>query len=142
MASTRTRASTWASPVTPMTDFPVMNANLHAMSLLGLVRVCGIEASVEGLLIRPCVPRKQFVLDTPLISLDLRAGRLRGVYHACVDGSRRLTIEKPAGTVWISARSGERSLSDFDPQAAQIALDIQFTAGDDLLFEVVWAASS
>ncbi|MBL8162236.1 MAG: hypothetical protein JNJ61_09650, partial [Anaerolineae bacterium] len=46
---------TWESPLTPMTDFPAMNANQDAMALLGLLRVCGIEpaASGDGLTIKP-----------------------------------------------------------------------------------------
>lgn len=132
------KGDTWASPVTPVTDFPIMNSNLHAMSLLALIRVCGIEASAEGLIIRPRLPRAQFALDTPLISLDMREGRLRGVYHACVSGSRILHIEKPENAGWLSAKIGDTSLPNLDPQAATLPLEISFNAGDDVLFELSW----
>jgi hypothetical protein len=129
---------TWASPVTPVTDFPIMNANLHAMALFALVRVCGIAPTADGLLIRPQIPRERFALDTPLLSLEYEPGRLHGVYHACVTGTRRLRIEQPAGTTWTSARIGDHALPELEPTAPQLDLDLSFNAGDDIAFEVAW----
>ena len=75
---------TWHSPVTPMTDFPVMNANQDAMALLAMLRVCGIEPAPEGdgLTIAPQAPPERFVLDLPLIYLDVAPGRIAGEYRA------------------------------------------------------------
>ena len=85
---------TWSSPLTPMTDFPVMNANQDAMALLGLLRVCGIEPSPsgDGLLIAPQSPPEHFVLDLPLLRLEVAPGRIAGEYRALVDGSRVLHV--------------------------------------------------
>lgn len=50
---------TFVQPATPMREFPIMNANAHAGPLLALVRVLGIEAEPEGVVVRdrgPAVP--------------------------------------------------------------------------------------
>ncbi|MBE2271746.1 MAG: hypothetical protein IAE80_26170, partial [Anaerolinea sp.] len=89
---------TWASAATPMTDFPVMNMNPHAMALLALVRVCGIEPTSTGLRIAPCVPRARFVLDTALLRLIVEPGMIAGEYRpVTAKGSRMLTIRLPDG---------------------------------------------
>lgn len=92
---------TWSSPMTPMTDFPTMNANADAMALLGLLRVCGIEPSADGrgLVIRPQVPRQQFILDTPLLRLEVENKTVRGEYKAHFAGSMDLFVYLPGGTV-------------------------------------------
>ena len=110
----------WASPVTPVTDFPVMNANVHSMALFALTRLCGLEATAEGLIIAPRIPVEQFTLDMPLISLQKQGKRLSGVYHACVDGSRALFIAKPPDSAWVSAGVGEQYLDAIDLDAPQI----------------------
>jgi hypothetical protein len=88
---------TWSTPLTPMTDFPVMNANQDAMALLGLIRTCGIEPSPDGagLIIRPLVPRKQWVLDFPLLRLEYDNGKLKGEYRAHNRGFMNLYIYLP-----------------------------------------------
>jgi hypothetical protein len=87
----------WQSPLTPMTDFPVMNANPDGMALLGLLRVCGIEPAPmdDGLVIRPLVPRERFTLDLPLLRLDVEPGRIQGEYRAFNDGERTLYVHVP-----------------------------------------------
>jgi hypothetical protein len=92
------RGGTWSTPLTPMTDFPVMNANQDAMALLGLIRVCGIEPAPDGsgLIIRPSIPRKQWVLDTPLLRLEYSSdGKLKGEYRAHNRGFMNLYVYFP-----------------------------------------------
>ncbi len=92
------QGGTWSTPLTPMTDFPVMNANQDAMALLGLIRACGIEPAEDGsgLIIRPSVPRQQWVLDTPLIRLEYsRDGKLKGEYRAHNRGFMNLYVYFP-----------------------------------------------
>ncbi|MCA0456230.1 MAG: hypothetical protein LCI00_19785 [Chloroflexi bacterium] len=110
---------TWSSPMTPMTDFPTMNANADAMALLGLVRVCGIEPSADGqgLVIRPQVPRERFVLDTPLIRLEVNGKTVKGEYRAHFGGSMNLYIYTPGAT-------------------APVVIPAAFYAGDRVPFEV------
>lgn len=92
---------TWSSALTPMTDFPTMNANADAMALLGLIRVCGIEPAEDGsgLVIRPLVPRKRFVLDTPLLRIEVDGKTIRGEYRAHYGGSIDLFVYTAGSTV-------------------------------------------
>lgn len=109
---------TWESTLTPMRDFPAMNANPHAMALLGLLRVCGVEPAPEGdgLVIRPRLPRERFTLDLPLLHLEVELGHIRGVYHAKNAGQIRLYL--------------------YPPGAAQPTIvPLAFNPGDNLLFE-------
>jgi hypothetical protein len=110
---------TWESVLTPMTDFPAMNANQDAMALLGLLRVCGIEpaASGDGLTIKPLVPRDRFVLDTPLLRVEVEPGKIRGSYRAQADGQITLYVTPP----------GAKETT---------AVPLTFRVGDVLPFEV------
>jgi hypothetical protein len=75
----------WASQVTPMTDFPVQNNNQHAMPLLAALRVAGIQATARGLVIAPRVPTRRFSLSTQLVDLaergDDTGSKLSGSYR-------------------------------------------------------------
>ncbi len=105
---------TWSSALTPMTDFPVMNANADAMALLGMLRVCGIEPSADGkgLVIRPQVPRKRWVLDVPLIRLEVDGGTIKGEYRAQFGGTMTLYVYAPgsgvATTIPLAFHAGQR----------------------------------
>ncbi|HEY2366301.1 MAG TPA: hypothetical protein VGH87_07950, partial [Polyangiaceae bacterium] len=70
----------WYSAATPMTDFPVQNANQHSMPLLALLRVCGIEASATGLVIDPHAPG-DFSIETSLLDLERKGQLLTGTYR-------------------------------------------------------------
>ena len=119
---------TWTSPVTPMTDFPVMNANQDALALLGLLRVCGIEPAPggDGLRIRPQVPRERFILDVPLLRLMVEPGRIELTYRPVVDGRRTFTIHHG----WPDAH-----LTIIDPEAEsdhngpETVITVHYTAG-------------
>jgi len=104
----------WSSPLTPMTDFPVMNANPDAMALLGLLRVCGIEpaSNGDGLVIQSAVPRERFILDLPLLRLEVEAHKISGEYRSVNDGERTLYVYPPGEstprTVKLMFKAGER----------------------------------
>ncbi|MBZ0290797.1 MAG: hypothetical protein K8I30_24435, partial [Anaerolineae bacterium] len=104
----------WSSPMTPMCDFPVMNANPDAMALLGLLRVCGIEPAPtgDGLVIKPLVPRDRYVLDMPVLRLVVEPHRLTGEYRAANDGERTLYVYPPDGStprvVKLAFKAGEK----------------------------------
>ncbi len=106
---------TWASPVTPMTDFPVNNMNPEAMWLFGLVRAAGIEPTADGLRIAPGAG--SYTLDLPLMKLEVEPNRVAGTYRARNAGSLQLRVQTP---------SGER------------AVPLTFTAGQSVPFEVRW----
>lgn len=111
----RRPGGTWSSVLTPMTDFPVMNANPDAMALLGLLRVCGIEPSLkgDGLIIRPAVPRKKFVLNTALLYLEVDGERVSGEYWGHNSGQIVLYIYPPGSpspkVVPLQFQSGQRA---------------------------------
>lgn len=92
--------ATWASEVTPMTDFPVFNNNLHAMPLLAALRVAGVEplADGSGLSITQPLLRSEaeaLALDTPLLRVVERPGSLRGEYRPPQAGARAIEVELP-----------------------------------------------
>ncbi len=126
---------TWSSPATPMTDFPVMNANPDAMGLLGVLRVAGLEPAVDGLLVHPVVPGPAFVLDVPLIRLEVGAGYVRGEYRAANDGAVVLHVAVPSGAHVMDARIRGAS---FTPvmSGGDVLLPLSFPSGDRVSFEV------
>lgn len=127
---------TWSSPATPMTDFPVMNANQDAMALLGLLRVCGIEPAPEGdgLDIRPAVPRPRFVLDVPLLRLEVAPGRIAGEYRAAGAGSRALYLHLPLDAEQIEASAAGQPVTVSG--AGRVRLPLAFQPGQRVPFEV------
>ncbi len=131
---------TWCSPLTPMTDFPVMNANQDAMALLGLLRVCGIEPAPagDGLLIAPHAPPERFVLDVPLLRLEVSPTRIAGEYRACVDGSRVLTVRVPHDAQGLSATIDGQPVPAVSTDPSSTALRLSFRAGDRVAFAVEW----
>jgi hypothetical protein len=131
---------TWASPITPMTDFPVMNANQDGMALLALLRVCGVEPAPDGdgLLIAPKAPPARFSLDLPLLRVDVEPGRIAAQYRAFVAGSRVLHVRAPESARELQARIDGRRLEPIPRDALGIALKFDFQAGQAVSFEVVW----
>lgn len=86
---------TWASPATPTTDWPVMNANQHALPLLALVRSLGLEPGDDGALhLRPSVLPAPFTVELPGLTVRQdEAGALSGELRLLVDGELRLVVE-------------------------------------------------
>lgn len=108
---------TWKSDLTPMTDFPVMNANPDAMALLGLLRVCGIEPTADGLRIAPRPPLERFVLDVPLLRIEVEPDKIRGIYRAQTNGQITLHVRPPR-------------------TAMTTDIPLTFSVGDEKSFEV------
>jgi hypothetical protein len=127
------------APVTPMTDFPAMNNNQHALALLALLRVCGIEpgASGDGLRIAPQVPDR-YVLDVPLLRLDVAPQRISGEYRAHSSGTRALSIRLPARPAAVEARVNGQSVMDAAPDTdGFVRLHLPaFRTGDVVTFAV------
>jgi hypothetical protein len=131
---------TWASPVTPMTDSPGMNANQDAMALLGLLRVCGIEPARtgDGLDIAPKSPTERYVLQTELLHLDVAPGRIKGEYRAANDGAIILHIYLPPLAAEVSATLNGVVLADFPIEHGCGDLALHFTKGQHIPFEITW----
>jgi len=99
-----TDGKTWSSPVTPMTDFPTMNNNVHAMAMLAALRVAGVEPRADGLAVFPHVPEGRFALRTKLVDLDLAPERLRLVWRAAPGVPRSLSLTAPRGARLAAVR--------------------------------------
>lgn len=97
---------TWASPVTPMKDFPVFNSNYHLGPLLGILRMGGIEpvtvATPQGvrlfLGVCPRFPQKRVTLEFPLFTLELKEGGYSFRYRPQGNSWLRLAFCAPPGT--------------------------------------------
>jgi hypothetical protein len=131
---------TWLSPLTPMTDFPVMNANQDALALLSLLRVCGIEPhpSSDGLIIAPQSPPDYFALDLPLLRLDVEPGCIAGEYRAQVTGQRVLHVRVPRGATQISASVKDELGTTAITTDNEVVLHLSFKASRSVPFEVRW----
>jgi hypothetical protein len=88
----------WASPATPMRDFPVMNQNMHALALLALLRTAGIEMTDDGALsVFPIDTSRALIVDTPLIRVETEDGVVRGEYRAHAHGTITLVVGERGG---------------------------------------------
>lgn len=126
---------TWGSVVTPMMDWPVMNANQHALPLIGLVRVAGIEPAPDGngLRIDPAPAPTPVTLDLPLLRLTYDARSVRGVYRPVVTGSNVLQLCVPEGATQATVNGEDVPLLPAEPF---VRVRMDFVAGDEIPFEV------
>ena len=126
---------TWASPVTPMEDFPVANMNPEAMWLIGLLRTAGVEAQGDGLLLAPrgAPGRDTYVLDLPLLRLDVSPNRIAGEYRAKNAGRTTLTVAIGGTTAHAKVRGATVAAPITN---GRVALPLTFAAGETIAFEV------
>ncbi len=68
---------------TPMTDFPVMNLNIHACFIAALIKLCGVEPSKNGIVPKPLLPFSNFRLSMPTFDI------------ACSDGEVAFKMKTP-----------------------------------------------
>lgn len=128
---------TWYSQVTPMTDFPAMNNNAHAMPILAALRACGIDATAAGISLRPPAG-KNLSMRTALLDLDLRADHIAGVYRPTGQSNRTLDIELAGGKTAQSATLGGMDFPIVQG-ASVVTFPIAANAGPDgTSFEVVY----
>ncbi len=121
----------WASPVTPMTDFPVNNMNPEAMWLFGLARAAGVEPTPGGLRITPSV---HSTVDFPLLRLSTGATGLSGEYRARNPGAITLFVAVPAGSSPQALVNGVSVPANVS--AGRLSLPLTFIAGQRIPFEV------
>jgi hypothetical protein len=126
---------TWGSVVTPMMDFPVWNANQHAMPLVGLIRVAGLEpaAAGDGLRVAPTPPDAgsgaPVTVDLPLVRVRWDGRALHVTYRALTRSRTALYLAVPPGAAEASVDGAAVSL----PSAGEdlrVAVDLQ--AGQSL----------
>lgn len=131
---------TWMSPVTPMTDFPAMNANPHAMSLLAMIRLAGLEPLADGLRIAPRIPKEAFTLDLPLIKIMVAPTGVSGEYRAHANGRTTLYIEIPDGMKFDSLTVKGQSVTP-ETFGGYVIVPLSFKDGERIGFDVVWSKS-
>lgn len=124
-------------PATPMTDFPVMNNNQHAMALLGMLRVCGIEShmSGQGIRIRPQIP-ECYKLDTALLKLDVTPTRITGTYHAQNTGTCTLFICISETSTTVQVTIDDTTTTQQRDENGFVSLPLTFDVEDVIEFAV------
>ncbi|MAS37439.1 MAG: hypothetical protein CL610_25795 [Anaerolineaceae bacterium] len=125
-------------PVTPMTDFPAMNNNQHALALLAMLRVCGIEPSAagDGLRIAPQMP-DHYALDLPLLRLNVTPSRIDGEYRAHNAGTCRLTVRLSAQPTAVQVTINDQTEAMTPDADGLVRLDLPpFVIGDVITFMV------
>jgi hypothetical protein len=126
---------TWSSPVTPMQDFPVANMNPEAMWLVGLLRTAGVEPLGDGLLIEPrhAQNRESYVIDLPLLRIEVDRDRIAGEYRAKNAGSTTLVVGIGGTTAKAKLRGAPAATTITN---GRVALPITFAAGERIAFQV------
>lgn len=70
---------TFVHPATPMQEFPVMNSNMHALPLLALLRLAGVETTPDGIVVREGRSgNRNWTLSTPLFQCEVGSGNQQG----------------------------------------------------------------
>jgi hypothetical protein len=80
---------------TPTTDFPVMNLNLHANFLLALLKIMGVEPTIDGLNFTPSDALKNCELRTPVLRLKIADSEIQGSYSRQATGEFILRLNLP-----------------------------------------------
>ncbi|MBD3228931.1 MAG: hypothetical protein GF329_12150, partial [Candidatus Lokiarchaeota archaeon] len=68
---TKSPGQTFIHPLTPQVDFPIMNMNIHANFLNSILKLSGIKASLNEIIIDPKYP-DEFQLQTSLFNINYK----------------------------------------------------------------------
>lgn len=134
------QGSSWQSVATPMTDWPVMNMNPHAMFLLGTLRVAGVEPTAQGLRIQPTGVPDTFSLTLPLLQIRVEKTQLTGTYTPHNAGNIRIIFAPPKGAVLtkVLLQGKEQTLLNLQEFPATFTLQ----PGQPVSFAVSWKNST
>lgn len=80
---------------TPLTDFPITDSNRHALPIVDLVKLAGLEYDAKGLVLRPHMPFPTFAVETPLASVKYAADAVEGRTEFQTAG--RVDVALPTG---------------------------------------------
>ena len=86
---------TWASVVTPMTDWPTANSNPDAMFLFGCLRIIGIQGTDTGFAVdasRLALEQLPVLVESPLLTVAINATSVEIVYVSQNSGSVLVTV--------------------------------------------------
>ena len=61
-----------------MANFPLTNSNRHAVPLIALGKLAGVETTAQGLIIDPALPFTDFEYHTPHVGIAFRADSISG----------------------------------------------------------------
>ena len=127
-----TTGQTWASPVTPMTDFPTMNNNTHAMPLLAAVRLAGIEPHAGGIRVEPHVPEARYALVTRLVEITREGDAVHGRWRSTPGVARRLVLRPPRGRAIASVTVDGAPAAVTTPE--EVSVDVVAGGPDGVTF--------
>lgn len=119
--------------VTPMTDFPVMNANMHANPITAALKLCGIEPTLEGFHIAPKLPDKEFSLRTPLVSVERNESALSFSFKPAHEVKElKFTVEdKLCASKNASVRSGNKNIVIKKNSPSEISFELSGVRGSE-----------
>jgi hypothetical protein len=106
-----------------MTDFPAMNNNSHATSLL---RVCAIEPLMSG----------TYTLDLPLLKLEVSPNSITGKYSPIVSDIRELHLRLASQPATYAAFIDGKEVNSLMVEG-EFILSLNLSAGQPTQFDVV-----
>jgi cellobiose phosphorylase len=123
---------TWCFPgVLCMQDFPIGNMFSHSEPLVSGIRIAGLAADGDGLVVDPVVPYAEFSWESPFFAVARRAGEIAGRVTALGDDVLRVRVRAAGlaeGGVRVRVDGGdvpfsvEQGLVAFDlPVRARVA---------------------
>ena len=86
-----------AHSVTALTDYPALNAHMHASPLRALTDLVGVAGTRDGLRITPRVPTGTFAVEWPRLSISSTPTSIRGSFASMSDGPIAMEVALPTG---------------------------------------------
>lgn len=134
---------TWASPVTPMKDFPVFNSNYHVGPLLGLLRLAGVEPTTVStssgsrlaLMVCPRFPPGDLYLEFPVFTLKIRGSGYEWRYRPRMRGVLRFAFCVPATRGMVRTQD-----TPLETHGDLALWEGEGVPGSEILFEVSWGS--
>ena len=80
---------------TPMRDFPIMNLNTHACYLLSVVKLVGIEAFYDSIVVDPKIKNQEFSFKSPFLSIISKKDMFCFQYNPTISHNLTIKIKKP-----------------------------------------------
>ena len=108
--------------LTPMCDFPAMNLNVHACYLLSVIKIAGIEANYDSLIIHPKIDSQNFQFKSPLISIESSSNIFKIELNLIFSKDLKIKVLRPK---WWK----DQSIILFNEQ--DITRDLENTITDD-----------
>jgi hypothetical protein len=118
-----------------MMDFPIMCGHAHAGPWFTLLKLMGIHPEPEGFTIDPKIPPQTFALQTALLELEARPGRLRGALTPWGDSPITWRIAVPATPASVT-KDGQATT--WEMIGRFVVFSAPTTAGTRSEWEISW----